>query len=625
MNNQIKLISILVSASLLTACSDDGDNGAAGTDGVNALINVEQLAIGAASCPLGGQVIKTGLDVNGNNLLDEDEVDALQTKYLCNETTGQLTASLIGRYQSGIYGLSAAEIVDFHRQSKRIYVVNAKSGKVDVLDGSELSVDSAVSDAGALALNNVSKVSEIDVQVDLGLEGLGGVNSLSVFDDMLAVAIERADGQGNAKQGRGYIGFYRLDESGEGVLFAKVEVGFLPDNVTFNRDGSMLLVANEGEPNGDYNVDPEGSISLIEITDGIPSDKAIELSFKDFNLGGPRAAELSSMVKINGPQASVAEDLEPEYIAVSEDNTMAYVSLQENNALAVINLVDKSIESILPLGLKDYGLTQNKIDASDKDGLVNLMAYQDVYGMYQPDTIQSFEWNGANFIVTANEGDARDYTGFSEEARADDLLLDASHPQLAAAQDKTQLGRLKVTTSLGDLDKDGDYDQIISYGARSFSIWDQQGNQVYDSGSDFSRITAAVLGDNFNNNNDENKGDSRSDDKASEPEALALGEIAGKRYAFIGLERNGGFMIYDISNPFDVSFVDYIVNRNYAADFEINTDNGEVSGDASLAGDLGPEGMKFIAAKDSPTAEPLLIIGNAVSGTTSIYGLSFLN
>jgi hypothetical protein len=241
--------------------------------------------------------------------------------------------------------------------------------------------------------------------------------------------------------------------------------------------------------------------------------------------------------------------------------------------------------------------------------------------MYQPDTIASYRWNNTDFIVTANEGDSRDYAGFSEEARAADLSLDPNHPQFAAAQDKTQLGRLKVTTSMGDDNNDGLMDKIVAYGGRSFSIWTADGQQVFDSAGDFERITAAILAMNFNNNNDENKGDSRSDDKGPEPEALALGQIGSRTYAFIGLERTSGFMIYDITNPFAVSFVDYVSNRNFDADYVIDTDTGEVEGDATLAGDLGPEGMKFIASQYSPTGLPLLLIGNEVSGTTTVYQL----
>ncbi len=623
MNKQNKVLPLLVSALLMSACADDGSDGLAGENGSNALVSVTPLEIGSEQCAMGGKLLQTGLDLNANGALDINEIDDAQSQAICHGQASQLTAQLVGRYQSGIYGLSAAEIVDFHPRSKQVFVINAKSGRVDVLNATDIALDDAVSGRGALALNNMVKVTDIDVASDVKLSSLGGVNSLSIYNDLLAVAIERADTMGNSKQGNGLVAFYQINDAGEAHYLHAVEVGALPDNVAFNRDGSLLIVANEGEPNADYTVDPEGSISLIAINDYKPAMVSSTISFQAFNVGGERADELNEMIKINGPMASVAQDLEPEYIAVSEDNLKAYVSLQENNAIAVIDLTQKNIEVILPLGLKNYGLYENRIDASDKDGQINFNAYAEVYGMYQPDTISSYQWQSANFIVTANEGDARDYDGFSEEARADDLNLDAAHPQLLAAKDKTQIGRLKVTTSMGDTDNDGDFDQIISYGARSFSIWDASGNQVFDSGSDFSRITAAVLGANFNNNNDENKGDSRSDDKAGEPEALAIGKVAGQYYAFIGLERTGGVMIYNITNPFAVSFVDYIVNRDFDTAFEINTDTGEVEGDASLVGDLGPEGMKFISAENSPTSEPLLVIGNEVSGTTSVYALGF--
>ncbi|GIU16962.1 alkaline phosphatase [Shewanella sp. c952] len=623
MINQNKALPLLMSALLMSACADDGSDGLAGDNGSNTLVSITSLDIGSEQCAMGGKLLQTGLDLNANGTLDLSEVDDALSQTICNGITAHLTAQLVGRYQSGVYGLSAAEIVDFHTASKQIFVVNAKSGRVDILNAADISLDDVVTGGGAIALNNIVKNTDIDVAADVNLSGLGGVNSLSINKDLLAVAIERADTQANSKQGNGLVAFYRINDAGQTLYLHAVEVGALPDNLTFNKDGSLLVVANEGEPNGDYTVDPEGSISFIEINDDVPATSATSLGFADFNQGGIRADELDAQIKINGPNASVAQDLEPEYIAISEDNLKAFVSLQENNAIAVIDLNSREITAVLPLGLKDYGLYENRIDASDKDGKVHFSAYAEVYGMYQPDTISSYQWQSANFIVTANEGDARDYDGFSEEARAKDLDLDTAHPQLLAAKDKSQLGRLKVTTSLGDIDDDGDVDQIVSYGARSFSIWDENGNQVFDSGSDFSRITAAVLGSNFNNNNDENKGDSRSDDKAGEPEALAIGKIAEQYYAFIGLERTGGVMIYNITNPFAVSFVDYIVNRDFNTNFEINTDTGEVEGDASLAGDLGPEGMKFISAENSPTSKPLLVIGNEVSGTTSVYALGF--
>lgn len=615
------LTAAVMGSLLLCACSgDDGATGDKGDNGLSSLVNVTALNVGDANCPAGGQRIETGLDVNRNGVLDESEVDPTQIQFVCQPQVVGLTAELIGRHQTGIYGLSAAEIVEYHSASNRIFVVNAVSGKVDIIDGSLLATSSISSEP--LALNNLDKLAELDVAKDVGQTFMGSVNSVSISGNLLAAAIERGDAAGNKTQANGFVAFYQLNGADTPLFISAVEVGALPDNVVFTHDGKMVVVANEGEPNSSYTLDPEGSIALIAITEGKPAATATIIGFSDFNQGGTRHSEITADIKINGPMASVAQDLEPEYIAVSQDNRRAFVSLQENNAIAVIDIVNAKVAKILPLGLKDYGLEVNKIDASDKDDRVNLQSYTGVYGMYQPDTLATYRWNNTDFIVTANEGDSRDYSAFSEEARAGDLILDGNHPQFAAAKDKTQLARLKVTTSMGDDDKDGDYDRIVSFGARSFSIWTADGQQVFDSGSDFERITAALLGNKFNNNNEENKGDSRSDDKGPEPEALALGQIGQRLYAFIGLERTSGFMIYDVTNPFDVHFIDYVVNRDFDADFTINTETGVVKGDATLAGDLGPEGMKFVSADKSPNSKPLLIIGNEVSGSTSVYQLN---
>ncbi|MGX7654316.1 choice-of-anchor I family protein [Shewanella putrefaciens] len=615
------LTAAVMGSLLLCACSgDDGATGDKGDNGLSSLVNVTALNVGDANCPAGGQRIETGLDVNRNGVLDESEVDPTQIQFVCQPQVVGFTAELIGRHQTGIYGLSAAEIVEYHSASNRIFVVNAISGKVDIIDGSLLATSSAATEP--LALNNLDKLAELDVAKDVGQTFMGSVNSVSISGNLLAAAIERGDAAGNKTQANGFVAFYQLNGADTPQFISAVEVGALPDNVVFTHDGKMVVVANEGEPNSSYTLDPEGSIALIAITEGKPAATATIIGFSDFNQGGTRHSEITADIKINGPMASVAQDLEPEYIAISQDNRRAFVSLQENNAIAVIDIVNAKVAKILPLGLKDYGLEVNKIDASDKDDRVNLQSYTGVYGMYQPDTLATYRWNNTDFIVTANEGDSRDYSAFSEEARAGDLILDANHPQFAAAKDKTQLARLKVTTSMGDDDKDGDYDRIVSFGARSFSIWTADGQQVFDSGSDFERITAALLGNKFNNNNEENKGDSRSDDKGPEPEALALGQIGQRLYAFIGLERTSGFMIYDVTNPFDVHFIDYVVNRDFDADFTINTETGVVKGDATLAGDLGPEGMKFVSADKSPNSKPLLIIGNEVSGSTSVYQLN---
>ena len=235
-----------------------------------------------------------------------------------------------------------------------------------------------------------------------------------------------------------------------------------------------------------------------------------------------------------------------------------------------------------------------------------------VKGLYQPDAILSFEIDGKGYLITANEGDARDYEGFSEETRVADLKLDGTAFSNAAdLQDDEQLGRLKTTTALGDSDGDGAHEEIYAFGARSFSIWDEGVNLVYDSGDGLERITAELLGENFNSTNDEQPSfKNRSDDKGPEPEALALGIIEGKTYAFVGLERVGGIVVFYITAPAAPVFVTYANPRDFATPIE-----------SVEAGDLGPEDLEFIPAADSSNGKNLLISANEVSGTISVFEL----
>lgn len=534
------------------------------------------------------------------------------------------TMEPIGRYASGSFHKGASEIVAWHKASKTIFVVNASDKTVDILDGSSLKSEplkNPTKDA------NIRKVGKINLQSFIPNVPLGAANSVSIHNDLLAVAVEHRN-----RQAKGVVMLFKLSPEGGAVFNDYKKVGSLPDMVTFTPDGKKLLTANEGEPSFDYKVDPEGSVSVIAVTSDGKLKEPRTADFTAFNKGEVRHGELSENVRVFGRDASVAEDLEPEFIAVSDDSTKAYVTLQENNALAVVDVEAASIESILPLGFKDFG--QYPIDASNKDGGVNLQKWSGVYGMYQPDTIASYSVDGKTYIVSANEGDARDYwystsskeeclssgglkyddedgcLGYSEEVRVKKIDVDASHPNAESAKDKKKLARLKITTTLGDVDQDGEFEKLYSYGARSFSIWSDSGELVFDSGSDFEQITAAALGKDFNNNDEKTKGDNRSDDKGPEPEALALGEVNGRQYAFIGLERTGGVFMYDISNPESPEYVSYVHNRDFEADAKKDTGN---------AGDLSPEGMKFVAAKDSPTGSALLIIGHEVSGSTLVY------
>ncbi len=141
-----------------------------------------------------------------------------------------------------------------------------------------------------------------------------------------------------------------------------VEVGALPDMLTFTPDGAKVVIANEGEPNDDYSIDPEGSVSVISL----PEFSLTAISFTDFNAGENRNSELpTDKMVVDGYNASVAQSVEPEYVTISQDGSQAYVALQENNAIAVIDMATLSIERIFGLGFKDYSIPGNELDAGD--------------------------------------------------------------------------------------------------------------------------------------------------------------------------------------------------------------------------------------------------------------------
>ncbi len=497
-------------------------------------------------------------------------------------STAQLNK--LGTYATGIFAESAAEIVAFDPTSDRLFVTNGADFTIDVIDVSNP--------------NNPTKVNAIALNA-FG----GGVNSVAVKNGIVAVAVEA-----EVKQDPGTVVFFDTD----GNLISSVEVGALPDALTFTPDGQRVVVANEGEPSDDYTVDAEGSVSIIDLSGGVgqlTQQNVLLVSFDQFD----KQMLIDQGIRIFGPGASVSQDLEPEFVAITPDSKTAWVTLQENNALAKIDLASGQVE-LLPLGLKDYSLPGNGIDPSNEDGGINIRPVP-VFGLYQPDTIATYRANGQTYLVTANEGDARDYSGFSEEARVGDLVLDpVAFPNAAELQRDENLGRLKVTTTLGDTDGDGDYDELYAYGGRSFSIWDEDGNLIFDSGDALEQITAAQVPGGFNSDDEENAFDDRSDDKGPEPEALAIGQVGGKTFAFIGLERTSGIVVYDITNPRKPHFEQYINDRNF--EVPIMLPDGSVN---PAVGDVSPEGLTFVSAADSPTGRPLLVAAQEISGTTTVY------
>ena len=578
-------------------------------------------------------------------------------------TPKTLQLEKVGEYASGVYFESAAEIPAFDAASKRGFVVNPQKGAVDVIDMTDPAQPAHIGMIDATQL----------------LAG-ASINSVAVHDGLVAVAVQAAN-----KTDPGLLALYQASDL---KLVGQAQVGALPDMLTFTPDGKTVLVANEAEPSDDYQTDPEGSISVVDVS--TPAKPVVRTAdFRAFN--NQREALLAKGVRLFGPRASVAQDLEPEYIAVSADGKTAWATLQENNAFAIIDVANARVTDIVPLGYKDHGVEGQGLDASDTDKAANIRTWPGVFGMYLPDAMAAFQAEGKTWLITANEGDARAWgednaaywagdasKGFVEEFRVKHLINakgwsgragDDLPPQLNAlakggllnpavfgycgaeagkpgeCRDDNALGRLtiswtqgyqtnadgtpKLYTAAGVADPvNGDrlmYDKLYAYGTRSISIWDEKGQQVWDSGdameqflaSDSCKVGAArniPCKDYFNSNHEAGDAmDNRSDNKGPEPEGVTVGRIGEKTFAFVGLERMGGVLVYDVSQPQAPVQVDYI-----------NTREDWTTKDPSTvkSGDLGPEGLAFIPAAKSPNGKPLLMVGNEVSGTTAIFQLN---
>ncbi|MET0784302.1 MAG: choice-of-anchor I family protein, partial [Leifsonia flava] len=362
----------------------------------------------------------------------------------------------------------------------------------------------------------------------------------------------------------------------------------------------------------------------------IPTQKDVSTAdFHAFEAHGGKT--LAADVRVFGPaphgaDLPVSRNLEPEYIAI--DGGTAYAALQEANAIAVVDLKKASVTAINPLGFKDLGVAGNGLDASDRDPngapTLQIRTYPGLYGVYMPDGLNAYSAGGQTYLVSANEGDAREWGDYVEPVRVKDLGKSGVAPvcadsPLAALTKDGDLGRLNVTRELGLDETLGCYDELYAFGGRSFSIWTTSGEQVFDSGDAFERLTHTAEPAFFNSNHTASAIEGRSDDKGPEPENLTIGQIDGRTYAFIGFERVGGVAVFDITEPAASHFVTYVNNRAFSVSVEDADDPAAV---LSQAGDLGPEGLAFIPAASSPTGGPLLAVANEVSGTTTLFSIA---
>jgi hypothetical protein len=503
--------------------------------------------------------------------------------------SNELNLQLLSSFSNGATGSNSAEIVAFDPTTDRLYIANSIGQKMDVVNFSN--------PAAPVLITSISMVP------------YGGINSIVAKNGIVAAAVENTNPQLN-----GSVVFF--DQNG--IFQNQVTVGAMPDMITFNQDYTKILTANEGEPNATYSSDPEGSVSIINISGGIAmlnQSNVTNISLSQYN--GQEVALRAQGIRIFTSSASVAQDLEPEYITVSTDNTKAYVTLQENNALLTIDLLTNTIVSLTPFGYSSYASgSNNALDASDQSGMVLITGDLPIKGAYMPDAMTYKTINGQGYLFTANEGDSREFGSVIDANRISSTTFNAldatTFPEANVLRNNKFLGRLSALKYSGDTDGDGDYDELHVMSGRSFSIWNATtGAQVFDSKDLIEQIIAnhPTFSTLFNASNTVGTPalKNRSDDKGPEVEGIATHSFNGHHYVFASLERIGGVMIFNIDNPATPIYVGYANNRS------ASNPNGP---------DLGAEGIIVIDAQDSPNGQHLVLLANEVSSTLSIYQMN---
>lgn len=509
----------------------------------------------------------------------------------------RISITKIGGYAVGTTSADGgvAEIVKYNQDNGRFYLVNGSThpASVDIVnlkDGVHPEKESSI---------NVEQLAETGGFVYGDLTSV----DINTATKRIAVAVQEADAMKNGK-------VLVLDYDGR--LLEEYETGVQPDMVKYTEDGRYILTADEAEPRT-LEGDPEGSVTIIDtVTKAVNLVKFDNPNVID-NLVHIRGAvdPKTRLITGKGSKEDAVRDLEPEFIELSEDQKTAYVSLQENNSIAAVDVASKQLLWVKGLGYKDLSLPGNALDLLN-DGIINLENVP-FKGVYMPDGISQYTVNGRTYLFTANEGDATEWDS-KENATKISKAKGQLDPESAAAKFLNGTAKYDGVEVMSDMGNDS----VYLYGGRSFSVWTAEWNeereteelkQVYDSGSDFEQITAERLPAYFNASNSNTTLDSRSSKKGPEPEYVKVGKVGKKALAFTGLERIGGLMTYDVTNPEQPKFVNYINSREFTPANNLETDTG-------------PEGIDFIPATASPTGLPLVLVANEVGGTVAVYQLN---
>lgn len=529
----------------------------------------------------------TAMAANYTPVVTSDE----RAKGFYNSDDTSLQMELAGRYNSGAMSEEGGslEIVQYNARNGFAYAVSGLKGTLIAIDLN-----------GGMDGEKVTALGGTEYDVKSMVRSYGDMTSVAISPDgtHLAVAIQAVD-----YTQTGVVAIFSCGKGGSLELLESVNVGVQPDMVTFTPEGSKILTANEGEPRMGYSavgaVDPAGSVSIIDAE----TFNVKTVGFDNFD-GRRDALVKEGIVLKKNTVPSV--DLEPEYIACTDDT--AYVSCQEANAIAVLDLDNAQFTGIYSVGFEDY--SRVAIDINKKDAEYAPKTYESLRGIRMPDGISLYEIGGKTYLLTANEGDSREWDKYlNEDERNFKKGENTSSPSGAITADNSGLKGKVIFFDSADydgLDSSKDY----LFGGRSFTVLKVTENgleEIFDSGSKFESITDEKISANFNCSNDDKTVDDRSGKKGPEPESVTVGTVGGKTYAFIALERIGGVMVYDITAPENTEFVNYINSREF---------------NNNIQGDVSPEGLCFIPAAQSKTGKPLLLAACEVSGTLAVYELT---
>lgn len=514
--------------------------------------------------------------------------------------TANIRLSVLGTYRGGMYSTKTpAAPPGYDRRTRRLFLGSDDREAIDVLDISDPRAPRRL------------------FGIDLGPFGVAP-DALAVAGGIVAVTVKDPTDSQSPRQ----LLLFNVD----GKPLADPIALWGARRLAFTATGDRLVVGLAGVPgrrDAGVAVIDLGRIDHTACRRGGPGcGIQPRIRTVDFTaLNGRRAEIAEAGVRILSRQGTVAQDLRPGTIAIAPASQIAWVNLQKNNAIAVIDLDTAALLDVQALPYKDHGLPGQGLDASDRDGVIAIRPWP-IRVLYQPDGLAVIEIDGEAFLISANEGDPHESQGTDEYARVLELTLDREQfPEADILQREENIGRLRVSRLTGDIDGDGDHDALYVLGARSFAVWTAELRLLYDSGDQFERIVARALPAYFNVSESANDFDARSDDRGPEPEVVAVGEVASRRYAFIGLERIGGVMVYDITDPRGPRFEQYINNRNFAVDpAEVCGEKGRMQSSTCItAGDLEPEGLLFIAAEDSPVHAPRLVVLHELSDSATLY------